>query len=120
MNVNYSIPVKMFDFKEEKNSLYSTAKLKIFYVGTTEDKRTFTQEFSDKLLKTLPYVPVVGYYNEEDGDFEGHKVEVQYIYGIVPENATIEYIEEDSKKYAVSDVILYTGRVDKTGEWQRK
>ena len=120
MNVNYSIPVKMFDFKEEKNSLYSTAKLKIFYVGTTEDKRTFTQEFSDKLLKTLPYVPVVGYYNEEDGDFEGHKVEVQYIYGIVPENATIEYIEENSKKYAVSDVILYTGRVDKTGDVAKK
>ena len=110
----------MFDFKEEKNSLYSTAKLKIFYVGTTGDKRTFTQEFSDKLLKTLPYVPVVGYYNEEDGDFEGHKVEVQYIYGIVPENATIEYIEEDSKKYAVSDVILYTGRVDKTGDVAKK
>ena len=120
MNVNYSIPVKMFDFKEEKNSLYSTAKLKIFYVGTTGDKRTFTQEFSDRLLKTLPYVPVVGYYNEEDGDFEGHKVEVQYIYGIVPENATIEYIEENSKKYAVSDVILYTGRVDKTGDVAKK
>lgn len=116
MNVNYSIPVKMFDFKEDKNSLYSTAKLKIFYVGTTGDKRTFTQEFSDNLLKTLPYVPVVGYYNKDNEDFEGHKLEVQYIYGIIPESAVVEYVEEDSKKYAVSDVILYTGRTDETGE----
>lgn len=120
MSINYNIPVELFDFKEEKNSLYSAAKLKIFYVGTTGDGRKFTQQFSDRLLETLPYVPVVGYYNEDSKDFEGHKPEVQYIYGIVPDNPNVEYIEEDSRKYAISDVILYTGRLDKTGDIAKK
>jgi hypothetical protein len=53
--------------------LYSYAKLKIFYIGQTGDKRLFTKEFSDNLLKSLPYVPVVGYYSEEEEDFVGHQ-----------------------------------------------
>lgn len=116
MKVNYSIPVTLFDYRESENSLYSYAKLKIFYVGMTGDKRLFTQEFSDKLMASLPYVPVVGYYDEEEEDFKGHNLSVQYIYGIVPEDTTMDYIEEDGKKYAICDVILYTGRRDRTGE----
>ena len=116
LKVNYSIPVTLFNYRESDNTLYSSAKLKIFYVGQTADKRLFTKEFSDQLIKTLPYVPVVGYYNEEKEDFEGHHEEVQYIYGVVPEDTVIEYIEEDNRSYAVCDVILFTGRKDKTGE----
>lgn len=117
--INFSIPVNVFNYRQSENSLYSYAKLKIFYVGETEDKRLFTKEFSDNLLKSLPYVPVVGYYNEEDEDFEGHN-NLQYIYGVVPENNTIEYITEDGKEYAVCDIILYTGRKDETGKIAQK
>lgn len=120
MKVNFSIPVDLFGFRESENSLYSYAKLKIFYVGQTGDKRLFTKKFSDNLLKSLPYVPVVGYYDETDEDFKGHNPEIQNIYGIVPEDTTIEYVEEDGKEYAVCDVILYTGRTDKTGEIAQK
>ena len=119
-DINYSIPVFISDFKEMANSSYSFAKLKVFYIGETADKRLFTKEFSDKVIKTLPYAPIVGYYNEETEDFEGHNKEVQHIYGIVPESSDIEYVEEDDKSYAVSDVILYTGRKDKTGEIAKK
>ena len=120
MNINFKIPVDLFDFRESENSLYSYAKLKIFYVGMTQDKRLFTKKFSDNLLKSLPYVPVVGYYDEEDEDFKGHNPEIQHIYGVVPEDTELEYIEEDGKEYAVCDVILYTGRTDKTGQIAQK
>lgn len=116
MDINYNIPVTLYNYQESNNPLYSLAKLKIFYVGMTPDKRLFTKEFSDELLKSLPYVPVVGYYDKEEEDFKGHHSEVQYIYGVVPESTTIEYITEDDKEYAVCDIILYTGRKDETGE----
>jgi len=120
MNVNFSIPVTLFDYKQSENPLYSFAKLKIFYVGMTGDKRLFTKEFSDKLLETLPYVPVVGYYDEESEDFLGHNQKVQHIYGVVPEDTGVEYVKEDGKEYAVCDVILYTGRPDESGEIAQK
>lgn len=120
MKINFSIPVNLFDYRESENSLYTYAKLKIFYVGQTGDKRLFTKDFSDKLLETLPYVPVVGFYDEEGEDFKGHNPEIQHIYGIVPEDTDIEYIKEDDKEYAVCDVILYTGRTDRTGEIAQK
>lgn len=120
VKVNFSIPVHLFDYRESDNSLYSYAKLKIFYVGQTGDKRLFTKKFSDELISTLPYVPVVGYYDEEEEDFKGHHTEIQHIYGIVPEDTNMEYIKEDGKEYAVCDVILYTGRQDKTGQIAQK
>lgn len=120
MNINYSIPVSLFDYRESENSLYSFAKLKIFYIGETQDRRVFTKEFSEQLIKSLPYVPVVGYYDEEAEDFIGHNASIQNIYGIVPEDTTIEYIWENGLQYAVCDVILYTGRLDRTGEIAQK
>jgi hypothetical protein len=120
MNINFSIPVTLFDYRVSDNPLYSYAKLKIFYIGLTADKRLFTEKFSNRLIKTLPYVPVVGYYDDEEEDFKGHNLEVQNIYGIVPEDTEIEFVEEDDKKYVVCDVILYTGRKDKTGKIAQK
>ena len=116
VKINFSIPVTLFDYRESNNPLYSLAKLKIFYVGQTADRRLFTKEFSDRLIETLPYVPVVGFYNDEEEDFEGHNREIQHIYGMVPETTGVEYIKEDGREYAICDVILYTGRKDKTGD----
>lgn len=120
MNINFSIPVTLSDYRQSDNTLYSFAKLKIFYVGETGDKRLFTKEFSDKVVASLPYVPVVGYYSKEKDDFVGHNQQVQHIYGVVPEDSGVEYIKEDGKEYAVCDVILYTGRKDDTGDIAQK
>ena len=49
-------------------------QVKDFYVGQTGDGRLFTKKFSDQLIESLPYVSVVGYYDEESEDFIGHKV----------------------------------------------
>lgn len=120
MDIKLSVPVTLFNYEASDNPLYSLAKLKIFYIGQTADKRLFTKKFSDELLKTLPNVPVVGYYDLEKGDFKGHNETVQHIYGHVPETTRVEYIKEEGKEFAVCDIILYTGRKDETGEIAQK
>ena len=115
-----NVPVFIRSCEEEQTSnLYTKAKLKIFYVGETADHRLFTKDFSEKLLESLPNTPVVGFYSEEDEDFIGHN-STQYIYGIVPESASVSYEEEDNKTFAVTDVILYTGRKDNIGKVANK
>ena len=119
-NVSLSVPVTIYDFGEATESLSSNqyvtpAKLKVFYVGKTPDKRIFSKSFSDALLKTLPHTPVVAYYDEDKEDFVGHN-KIQYVFGFVPETATIEYKEENGVKFAISDVLLFTGRKDNIGE----
>lgn len=117
--VSLSVPATIYDFGESKESsnskLVTDAKLKVFYVGTTEDKRVFNKKFSDKLLKTLPGTPVVAFYDEEKEDFVGHH-HTQYVFGYVPHDAEIGYEDEDGRKFAVTDVKLFTGRKDNIGE----
>ena len=122
MKISLSVPATIYDFGETENltnNKYVThAKLKVFSVGSTGDKRVFTKQFSDQLLQTLPSTPVVAYYDEDEDDFKGHHI-VQYVFGYVPENATISYVDEvvDGKKvtFALTDVLLFTGRQDNIG-----
>lgn len=122
MKISLSVPATIYDFGETKNltnNKYVThAKLSVFYVGQTGDKRVFKKQFSDQLLKTLPGTPVVAFFDEDSDDFKGHHI-VQHIFGYVPENATIEYVEKevDGQKvtFAVTDVLLFTGRKDNIG-----
>lgn len=123
MKVSLSVPATIYSFGETQsltqNKYVTPAKLKVFYIGQTGDKRVFTKKFSEQLLKTLPGTPVVAYYNEETDDFKGHNP-IQYIFGYVPETATIEFIVEKNITYALTDVKLFTGREDNIGMVARK
>lgn len=116
-----NVPVFIQDVESQENGRYSTAKLKVFYQGETADHRLFTKTFSDKVIQSLPSTPVVGYYSEESDDFIGHNT-IQYVYGHVPETASIEYVkdEESGNTFVITDVILYTERHDNIGEVARK
>lgn len=115
-NLN-KIPVKLSfsENNQSKNSLLTKGQLKVFYIGTTEDGRTFTEQFSKELIKTLPEVPVVGFYDETVEDFVGHN-QKQFVYGYVPKDSELSFVVEDGVTYAVTDVILFTGRDDNIGE----
>lgn len=114
-NVNL-IPASFVEISPQSdNDLYSRATLDVFYVGETADHRKFTKEFSDKLLETIAYTPVVSHYNEETDDFEGHAAE-QEIYGLVDPMTAPQYVERDGATWARCSVILYTKRPDKVGE----
>jgi hypothetical protein len=113
--INLSVPAKIEFVETEidqfENEHITRCKLKIFYIGETADRRVFTEAFSQKLLKSLPYTPVVGYYNEEKDDFEAHNMK-QYMFGHVPIDAEVSFEESNGKTYAVTDIVLFTGRED--------
>ena len=102
-----------------ESPLYTRAKLKVFYEGETVDHRLFTSLFSEKLLKTAGYTPVVSKFNLEKNDFEGHSSQ-QQIYGIV--DPVVEPLLEKigNETWAILEVILYTERPDDTGTIAKK
>ena len=98
------------------NEVFSRGKLKVFYKGETADHRYFSDAFAEKLLKILPYTPIVSYYDEEAKDFRGHSPE-QAIYGIVDPCRQPHFEkDDDGKEWCVCDVVIYTERAGKIGE----
>ena len=101
---------------ETPNEVFSRGKLKVFYKGETADHRYFSDAFAEKLLKSLPYTPIVSYYDEEAKDFRGHSPE-QAIYGIVDPCRQPRFEkDDDGKEWCVCDVVIYTERAGKIGE----
>ena len=56
------------------NPLISKCKIKVCYVGNTENrnKSIITKEVATEIANSLPGSPIVGYFNEEKQDFEEH------------------------------------------------
>lgn len=56
------------------NPLISHCQIKVCYVGDTPNRNgtVITKEVGRELANSLPGSPIVGYYNKEEQDFEGH------------------------------------------------
>ena len=98
------------------NEVLSKARCRIFYTGANRNGTFITDEFANKLVSTLPYVPVKGIYDTMKDDYTDHGRE-RYegrIYGIVPENPNFAWekhldIDGVERTYACTDVYLFTG-----------
>ena len=98
------------------NEVLSKARCRIFYTGANRNGTFITEEFAEKLVQTLPYVPVKGIYDTMKDDYTDHGRE-RYegrIYGIVPENPNFaweKHLDADGveRNYACTDVYLFTG-----------
>ena len=119
--INFSWPAQLTDFaKDVVQENFSRGRLKVFYKGETADHRFFSDSFSEELIKSLPYTPVVSYYDEEKEDFVGHATE-QQVLGIVDPCIEPSFEEdEDGKVWCVCDVVLYTERPDRVGDLAKK
>ena len=55
-----------------QNTLYSKCQIKVCYVGDepNRNKSVITKEVAKQIANSLPGSPIVGYYNEVEGDFE--------------------------------------------------
>jgi predicted nuclease with TOPRIM domain len=98
------------------NEVLSKARCRIFYKYGNRNGTYITDEFAEKLISTLPYVPVKGIYDAVEDDFtdHGHERYEGRIYGIVPENPNFAWethLDEDGveREYACTDVYLFTG-----------
>jgi hypothetical protein len=56
------------------NPLISKCQIKVCYVGDepNRNKSIITKEVARKMANSLPGCPIVGYFNEEKNDFDGH------------------------------------------------
>lgn len=98
------------------NEVLSLARCRIFYKGANRNGTYITDDFAEKLLSTVSYIPVKGIYDYTEGDYTDHGRN-RYdgrIYGIVPENPNLQWEaheDEDGvlRTYACVDVLLFTG-----------
>lgn len=60
------------------NPLITKCQIKVCYVGEDPNRNgsVITKEVATEMANSLPGSPIVGYYNEETQDFEGHNAEM--------------------------------------------
>lgn len=107
--------VSLYGGVEKFNDVLSKTRCRIFYKYGNRNGTYITDEFAEKLLSTIAYVPVKGIYNDEEKDFTDHGMERNEgkIYGIVPETHNLaweRHLDEDGveREYACVDVLLFT------------
>ena len=115
-NIGLEFPVTVYGNLEKYNETISKGRCRIFYKGGNRNGTFITDEFADKLLSTIPYAPVKGIYEGDEGDYTDHGTARSQgrIYGIVPENPNIsweDHEDEDGivRTYACVDVLIFTG-----------
>jgi len=110
------------------NPLISKCQIKVCWVGDEPNRNgsVITKETALKMANSLPGSPIVGFFNENDGDFDGHnriidisngKWEVKDTtrpYGFVDLNAQVwfqDYLDDDKiHTYLVTEGYIWTGQ----------
>ena len=111
------------------NPLISKCQIKVCYVGDepNRNRSIITKEVAKQMANSLPGCPIVGFFNEEKGDFEEHnriidisngKFEIKDTtrpYGFVDLNAKVwfqKYLDDGMKEheYMMTEGWLWTGQ----------
>ena len=110
------------------NPLISKCQIKVCYVGEqpNRNKTVITKEVATEMGKKLPGSPIVGYFNQDEGDFEEHSREISLEggkfaiidktrpYGFVDVNAKVwfqKFLDDNSveREYLVTEGYIWTG-----------
>lgn len=111
------------------NPLISKCQIKVCYVSDepNRNRSVITKEVAKKMANSLPGCPIVGFYNEEKGDFEEHnriidisngKFEIKDTtrpYGFVDLSAKVwfqKFLDDgkDEREYMMTEGWLWTGQ----------
>ena len=77
-SVKLNSPIELVNMTPLKsNPLISKCQIKVCYVGEQPNRNgsVITKEVANQMALSLPGSPLVGFYNEETSDFEGHERE---------------------------------------------
>ena len=109
------------------NPLISKCEIKVCYVGDdpNRNRSVITKEVATDRAKSLPGCPIVGFYNEQTGDFEEHNREIDVSkgefrivdttrpYGFVDKNAKVWFqkFKDDGveHEYLMTEGFIWTG-----------
>jgi hypothetical protein len=107
--------VMVYGELEKFTDTLSKARCRVFYKYGNRNGSYITDEFAEKLIKTLPYTPVKGIYDNFNDDYTDHgaKRNEGRIYGIVPENPNHtweNHVDGDGveRTYLCVDVLIFT------------
>lgn len=107
--------IDLMDKPVKINSMFSLGRARIFYLGVNRNRSIIEGEVAYNLASSIPGTPIVGLYNYETEDFEGHG-EGQSAFGFVPlePNSTWVKVDEDGKEreYLEVDVVIWDGRFE--------
>ena len=124
-------PIEIFD-ATPLNPLISKCTIKVCYVGDEPNRNgsIITKAVAMDMAKSLPGSPIVGYYNENTEDFEGHNQIIDISngewkfkdttqpYGFVPLDAKIWFqkFSDDGieHEYLMTEGYLWTGQYPET------
>jgi hypothetical protein len=122
-----NMPIEVINF-ESVNPMISKATVKILYTGKNRNNSFISKEVAEKMIKTLPNIPIVGQYNYGIKDFLGHGQDFTQDesgniipskktipYGVVPADTKIwweSFTDKDGqeREYLCSYCYLWTGR----------
>ena len=66
-DINLEFPVTVYGNLEKYNETISKGRCRIFYKYGNRNGTYITDEFAEKLLATVPYAPVKGIFDTEEG-----------------------------------------------------
>ena len=110
------------------NPLMSECRIKVLYTGENRNGTSISKGVAAEMAKTLRGAPIVGYFNEQTKDFEGHESRLELDeetgefkfksitvpYGFVAPDAEVwfqKFIEDGvEREYLVTTGYLWTGQ----------
>ena len=93
------------------NSVFSMGRARIFYKGINRNRSIIDGDVAEQLASTIPGTPVIGTYNYETNDFEGHE-ENPSAFGFIPLDPHPIWVTENEKEYLEVDVVIWDGRFE--------
>ena len=105
------------------NPLVSQCQIKVLYVGENRNGTVISKAVAAEMGKKLPASPIVGYYNKEDQDFEGHNKDIEWNgetydiidmtkpYGFIGENAHVWFQKFQDEDGVIRDYLLTEGYI---------
>lgn len=123
--IDMNFPITVYGNLQNFTDTMSIGRCRIFYKYGNRNSTYITDEFAEELIKTLPYTPVKGIYEEEAEDYTDHgeKRNLGRIYGIVPgpqdmNFAWEKHLDEDGveREYACVNVYYYTALYEEAGD----
>lgn len=123
----FASPIEFIDITPY-NPLISKCQIKVCWVGDqpNRNKSIITKEVAKGIANSIPGSPIVGYYNEETQDFEGHNKIIEIRngkvtlkpttkpYGFVDLNAKVWFQKQTDEngehEYMVTEGWLWTGQ----------
>ena len=128
LSVKMETPIEFLNITSI-NPLISRCQIKVCWVGDTPNRNgsVITKEVATEMANSLPGSPIVGYYNQANGDFEEHNrlidvsngkfeiIDTTRPYGFVDLNAKVwfqEFRDYDNvvREYLMTEGYLWTGQ----------